>query len=470
MLNHYRSIILIFYCTLFTSACNFTPKYQRDTSIFKEKEHLAEEQPQQISDQDLARWWQKLQDPVSERLVKELLSKNLSLQEAEERLYQARAIAKIQSGKLLPGAEARITASQIGGQAKQELRSAGGTVSWQLDLFGKLRASRNAAMANFVAQKYDVEALTHSLIAEVVSRRIAIYLNNQLLVAAKLNLHDAENLKILATKRYEFGTKNTKIADLYLAKSNYEDAKREVSRYERILAGEISKLEILLAKMPGTITVKALTNPIITPKPINKGLISASLLDRRPDLRAAEMRIKAAKANVGVAIADLFPDFVISGDVSYAAPQFKQLFSTSNMTTTFLANMVAKIFVGGAIKTNIEIKKSEARALALDYANKIYRATGEAETNLRNDQKLIAEYRSSQAAAKLYKRNREYSKSRYIRGIEKLNNYLENKRKSYQASKLLVEAEQAMWRQRIDLYLSLGGDWSSIENIKLNGN
>ncbi|MEM6338815.1 MAG: TolC family protein, partial [Pseudomonadota bacterium] len=331
--------------------------------------------------------------------------------------------------------------------------------SWQLDLFGKVRSANNAAKANALAAEYDLQGITQALIAELVYRRVSVYLNNKLLKLAIENSKNAEKLYITTKKRYELGSSSIKLADLYLVKENYESSKKDIYQYRRLVADEMYKLDILLAQTPGTITKSSLARRVNLPKQINAAGLPMQLLDRRPDLKSAEIRIVAANANIGVAIADLFPDLLISSGINYNSDKSSNLFNSENMSGSILGKITTKIFTGGALRSNIKIQESKARELSLNYSNKILSAIGEVESNLKAEQENMYDYKSQKGSLKLFKRTQQQSDIRYLRGIGTLAKLLENKRKTYNANKLLIASERALWKSRIDLYLSLGGDW-----------
>ena len=469
---HYRIISFLYIivtCTI-VSSCNFSPKYVRDLSLFKEKKEFENALQKKVSTETLVNWWDRLNDPLTSRLVKKLLTQNLTLKEASERVFQARAAASISKASKMPNitldnsASRRFTTvtSLPDGAKKKVYTNSYATdlgVSWQLDLFGKLRSANDAAKANALAAEYDLQGITQTLIAELVYRRVSVYLNNKLLQLALENTKNAKKLYITTKKRYELGSSSIKLADLYLVKENYESSKKDIYQYRRLVADEMYKLDILLAQIPGTITKASLARRINLPKSINVTALPMQLLDRRPDLKSAEIKIVAANANIGVAIADLFPNFFINSGINYDSNKLGNLFNSENMSGSILGKITTKIFTGGALRSNIKIQESKARELSLNYSNKILSAIGEVESNLKAEQGNMHEYKAQKGSLKLFELTRQQSDIRYLRGIGTLAKLLENKRKTYNANKLLIASERALWKSRLDLYLSLGGDW-----------
>ena len=297
------------------------------------------------------------------------------------------------------------------------------------------------------------------MIAELVYRRVSIYLNNKLLQLALENNKNAKKLYLTTKKRYELGSSSIKLADLYLAQENYESSKKDIYQYRRLVADEMYKLDILLAQTPGTITKASLVRKINLPKSTIDVGVPMHLLDRRPDLKSAEIKIVAANANIGLAIADLFPNLLISSGINYNSDNLSNLFVSENMSGSILGKITTKIFAGGALKSNIKIQESKARELSLNYSNKILSAIGEVESNLKAEQENMLDYKAQKSSLILFERTQQQSDIRYLRGVGSLSKLLENKRKTYNAHKLLIASEGSLWKSRIDLYLSLGGDW-----------
>lgn len=467
------NIAFVFYITmvsLVVSSCNFSPKYIRDISLFSQKKDYDNALQEKLSANELVNWWDRLKDPLTSKLIKKLLSQNLTLKEASERVIQAREFSIIQGATKIPtvnldnGASRSFATVQspISGEQKKQYTNkfnANLNVSWQIDLFGKLKSARESAEANELAAEYDLQGITQTLIADLVNKRVSIYLNSKLLQLSRENTKNAEKLYLATKKRYELGARNIKLANLYMAKENYESSKKDIYQYERLVADEIYKLDVLLGQTPGSIRKSSLTRKIQLPASINTSGVPLQLLDRRPDLKSAEIKIVAANADIGVAVADLYPNLLINSGIGYSSDKVNNLFISENMSGSILGQITTRIFAGGALKSNIKIKESKARALSASYSNKILSAIQEVESNLKTENKSLLDYKTQKSSLKLFERTEKQMGVRYIRGIESLNKLLESRKKTYNAHKLLIASEYKLWQSRIALYLSLGGDW-----------
>jgi len=214
-----------------------------------------------------------------------------------------------------------------------------------------------------------------------------------------------------------------------------------------------------LGQAPGTLNPIASDFPMIAP-PVDVPIcLPADLLDRRPDLRAAELRVKAANADIGVAIADLYPSLSLGGSIGFNGSDTNNLFNADRLAGAILASVTARIFEGGALRANIDLQKSEARELAAGYTEDVLNAMREVETSLKAERELAAEIKQAMISEDALRKAEDITNKRYIRGIESLNDYLDAQQEYYAAQQNLISVQAQKWNTRTALYLALGGDW-----------
>lgn len=458
---------------LFTNGCTLGPKFKGvETKADQQKKFLniASNYQAQYS---MKNWWDSINDPLLATYIEQLLNENLDLQEAAERVIQARENLVIQRGGRLPEISLDIDGNRsftptsannfLPSSSKKRFfnnsNNADINVSWQLDFFGKIKKTIEAKEAEFSATIHDREALVHSLIAELVNLRVAIASNNNSLELAKENAKNRKKVYDLVQKRYKLGVKNTYLSDVYLAENDYNSAQGEVHEFERLLAADIYNFDILLGQAPGTTTPLSSTFPLLAP-PIDIPVdLPANLLDRRPDLRAAKLRVKAANANIGIAIADLYPSLNIGASIGFAQGNSGSLFAADQIAGSLLGSVTTKLFQGGALRANIRLQESEVRELAANYSNLVLNALREVETGLKSEQELGKKLGTIRKSVIALQDAESLSEVRYLEGILTLNEFLNIKQKRYLAEKSWIAIQQQQWSNRLGLYLALGGDW-----------
>jgi len=409
-------------------------------------------------------WWERIDDPILHDYVEAMLMDNLSIEQASERVIQAQKRANITRGAFSPSlsvdsAAGRSFTSDGGDRSYSSSYGADLNAAWEIDLFGKIRKSVEAADANFKASLYEREALSHALIAELFQRRIAIGVNHKLLALARDNADNREKIYQIVQRRYESGVRNTSAADVYLAEENYVSVKSDISRFDRMIADGIYELDVLLGQVPGT-SVNDLHAFNMLPAPLDVAVcLPADLLDRRPDLRASALRIKAANADVGVAVADLYPSLNLAGSIGFDDNDLSNILSADRMVGSILGNITARIFEGGALRANIDLQKSEARELIAAYGEDVLEAMRDVESALKAEQTLNEELKNLKRGFEALEKAEDVAEERYIRGILTLTEFLDVQQRGYIAEQNYLNAQQAKWDARISLYLALGGDW-----------
>ncbi len=418
----------------------------------------------------MTRWWTQIDDPAFAAMVDTLLAANLSLQEATERVTQAEERLNITTGGNLPAAslsaDARraFTTTANGDRVYNEAYGADLNVSWTLDLFGSRRRGIEASTASYLSAAAEQEALSHTLIAELLNRRVAIAVNQRLLELAHDNAANRQLIADLVQRRYELGTNGATAADVYLARDNLASVQADVPLYQRQLTDELYRLDVLLGRTPGTTSIAAQSFPLLAPPAAPAPAVPAALLDRRPDLRAAELRARAATAQVGVAVADLYPKLTLGGALGVGGTDFDQLFSTDQLAGSVLASLTQRLFAGGALQANLRLQEAAARELAARYANTVLGALREVESALQTDRELARQLDAQTRSLEALRAAERLTEERYRNGIVTLRSFLDTQQRRYLTEQGWLRTQQARWNARIALYLALGGTWLEAES------
>lgn len=401
------------------------------------------------------RWLASFGDPALSALVDEALTYNADLQVAAARVEQAAGYVKVANASLLPS----VGVFAMGGGKSGGSGGLDGVflnASLELDVWGRIRYGRAAADEQSAAVQADYAYARQSLAATVAKAWFtAIEAGLQRAIAQDV-LRSSESLLGLAQDRLRVGNGNEQaVAEARVNVGTYRDGLRQVE-----LAREqaLRALELLLGRYPAAeITVAERLAPMPPPTPVG---MPSQLLERRPDVIAAERRVAAAFDRVGEARAAQLPRISLTAGGSSVSSELLQLKDTSNPIWSFGGNLLAPLYQGGQLRAQVEIRSAEQKQAVADYARTGQRAFGEvenalaAETTLRDrDAILEATVRDSERALEL-------ARIQYRVGTTDLRAVEQSQLALYGArtSRLRVQTERLA--QRVNLYLALGGDFA----------
>jgi outer membrane protein TolC len=246
---------------------------------------------------------------------------------------------------------------------------------------------------------------------------------------------------------------------VYLARENLAAARAlEPAIVERVKLAQHS-LDVLIGQRPGALALLPdRLGALGEPEPIPVGL-PAALLDRRPDVQAAELRLRAATERVGVSIAALFPDLTLSGSWGYLSNRFSMLTDPQNEVYSAIIGLAAPIFKGGRLKAQVDAAKARATGAAENYAGVVLVALREAEDALVRQQTLKERIDRLKERLTQALRAESLARQRYLRGVEKILIVLETERRRRIGENELIRTTGDLWNARVELFLALGGDW-----------
>lgn len=460
---------------LLLSGCTLGPDYERGGSIAEilglgdtkadPSTFAAAPGPAVSAAETISHWWERLGDPSLSDLVAEMLSNNKDLAVSVARVRQAQASleniagTRLPSLDLAPSASRSFTTNRTGDRTYANSFSVGTTLSWQTDLFGRLRRSERAQAANLAAAEADWQGLIHTQIATLVRTRVALATLERRLAATQTIAESRLATLNAVERRYRAGLESTNAVDLHAARENYTSALADIPSLENDIAATITSLHVLLGRIPGNSPIERDTLANIPPPQDVPLGVPASLLDRRPDLRAAEFRLEAATENVGVAIADLYPNLTLTGSLSSTDPSIGNLFDVTSLAGSLMAQIAQPLFDGGARQATVRQREAQMAEQAAAYAGNILTAIKEVQDA------LVAERKSGARLVQLESTLREVrlaeasSFDRFRRGIGSYERLLETQRRLQNAEQTLLIEQQNKWNARIDLLLALGGDW-----------
>ncbi len=306
------------------------------------------------------------------------------------------------------------------------------------------------------------QALIHLLIANVIKARIDIATIESNLDIARGNTLSRKKTLEIVDRRYSQGLVGP--VDVRLARTNLEASRAAEPALELSLVEANNAIDVLVGAQPGSTSPLAETLPDLPDlRAIPVGL-PVSLLDRRPDIIAAEMDLKAANERIGVSVAQLFPDLTLTGAVGRNADRWRDIWKQETEVYFAVFQLTQPIFRGGQLRSQVNFAKARHKELAANYANVVLNALREVENALAGERLLMSQFEHAQLQFTEAQAAEELSQQRYQRGIENLLTVLESERRRRNAEVQLALLRGRIWVTRVNLFLAIGGDWVIIDN------
>lgn len=416
--------------------------------------------------EDLNAWWSSLGDPELDQMIDTLIKENLSIKQLGFRLDQ------MQAGLQISESERHPSIGLNGGgtwNAKQptflntfnpELQfNVGASVSWVPDVFGRVNAQVKQDWLNLEAVKHDLEAMHQALIARLVTSRIELAsLLDQKKWLQEI-LDNRTKVLNLTQGRYDRGHGGTGSADLYLAKEAVSSLKASLASFDQRVLGTRHAINVLLGKWPST----PQEDPAFLdelPKTI-PDVLPIHLLDRRPDLKASQLRMEASKKGIDVAVRRLYPSLQFQATPAFRSTGLSSLFRKDRFFMSLVGSISAILFQGGRLKANIRRQGYNAQEMATAYAEQILNAVSEVERLLYNEHKLAEAYGHQKDAAKHLNQAFDAFEQRFVAGLIPLKTLLDIAQRKQSLEQAAIGMKQQLWTNRVSLILALGGSWTS---------
>ena len=405
-----------------------------------------------------ADWFAPFGDPVLDALIAEALQYNADLRIAGARVAQAAGYLRSAGASLFPVVDLLAHGGGKMGGDSSGLQGWLVSASWELDLWGRVRYGAAAATAQLGATEADYYYARASIAALVAKSWFLASEARQQRELARASVIDSEHFVGLSKERERVGRGDT--YDVVVAGANLETLRDALRQADLAYVQSLRALEALLGRYPAA-ALEAPPRFTALPPPVPAGLPS-ELLERRPDVVAAERRVAASFNLVEQSKVAQLPRIALTANVSSLTSELFVLQNQNNPAFSFGANLVAPLFQGGALRANIDVRTAEQAQAVADYARIAQRAFGEVENALASE--LAARDRApilARAAAE-NARAVELAGVRYQVGSGDLRAVLQQQLALYgtQAALVRVEGEQRV--QRVNLYLALGGDFGTM--------
>ncbi len=421
----------------------------------------------EMDPQALAAWWTTLNDSELSSLIDRAVLGNLDLKKALARVREARARRGMAKADLFPTLDATGSGSwnrsnkDTGSGKTSSLFAATFDAGWELDIFGGVRRSVEAAEADLRASQEDLRDVLVSLLAEVALNYVEARTFQARLAFAEANLEAQNETYQLTLWRYQAGLSDE--LAVQQARYNLENTRSQIPTLRTGLEEAMNRMAVLLGEQPGKIheEVKKQVPIPVTPLKVAVG-VPADVLRRRPDVRRAERQLAAQTARIGVATADLYPKFTLSGSIGLEALSLSNMSSSGSLTLSGGPQITWAIFKAGAIRQNIEVQSALQEQYLIAYEATVLSALEEVENALvayaEEQQRRQSLSEATQAAQNAV----ELAQHKYQAGLTDFSNVLDAERSLLSFQDQLAQSDGTVTSNLVRLYKALGGGWTSL--------
>jgi NodT family efflux transporter outer membrane factor (OMF) lipoprotein len=403
-------------------------------------------------------WLQEFADPKLMALIEEGQKNNLDLRIAAGNMDAAWLLAEKSGVALQPNVNLGVGRGQSGGVEGGGSTSSvdvGLQVDWELDVWGRIRSSVSAAEAQAQSTEADYLFAKHSLSANIAKTYLKV-------IEAKLQAEiTKENLKILEKTlsitqvKYENGMLTGQ--DVALNKANLASAADQLIATESAQREATRALELLLGRYPdASLDIPDVLPNLPAPPPAD---LPSSVLERRPDIIAAERQVAAAYSATDQAKAAQLPSFSLSGNLGGSSESLSNVLSPSNVAWQLASNLLVPIFDGGSRKLDVEIANVEQQQALDNYRKSALNAFSEIEQNLDNGQDFANREKALEEAYLENQKALKIANIRYQEGESELLDTLQIQQQAMSAESSLLSIRRSQLEQQVNLDLSLGGNW-----------
>jgi multidrug efflux system outer membrane protein len=409
-------------------------------------------------------WWNQFRDPVLDNLIQTALQENKDVQIAVARVEEYMGRYGVTRSEQFPQVSTNADAART--RTSENGAPPPGTnpvntfqvdlgVSFELDLWGKLRNATEAARAQLLATEEAKRTVILTLVSQLANSYVQLLdLDQQLVVTRETLGTRSESVRINGL-RFKAGLISE--LDYQQAVAEYQNAAVQVPRLERLIAQQENAISLLLGRNPGKIARGVTLDQLALPQV--PGGLPSELLERRPDIRQAEQQLISANALIGVAKAAFFPSISLTGLFGVASTDLSDLFKGPSRTWQFAGILAQPIFTGGALTGQLQVAEAVQQQALLNYQQVIQNAFAEVDDSLIAISKLREQLKDQAAQVNALQRNVDLATLRYKNGYSDYLTVVDAERNLYTAQLQYVQDQGSLFVALVNLYKALGGGW-----------
>jgi len=444
------------------AGCMMGPDYKRPTI---DTPMSFRYEPKEVAETANTDWWKQFNDPVLDQLITEALANSKSVKIAAANVDQAAGLLMTTRADLFP--QVNYSASNTRERSSENnispaplknpfnSRQILGGVTWEIDLWGRIRRLTEAAQAELFASDEARRGVILSLVAEVATSYIQLCALDEQLAIAKRTLKTYGDSVKLFELQHKFGQVSRMTVEQ--SRTSYETAAATIPQIEVQIAQTENALSILLGRNPGPIARGRMLAELAMPT-VPAGLPS-DLLERRPDILQTEQNLIAANAQIGAAKALYFPTISLTGAFGKSSEELSDLFKGPSKTWSYTGSIIGPIFMAGAIRGQVKKAEAAQQAALMAYEQSIQNAFADTENALVSREKLKEQFTAEQ---KRVAANKEYNRLAWLKyngGYTPYLDVLYAETQLFPAELSLAQTQAATLTSLVNIYKAMGGGW-----------
>jgi|SRR5690554_1513630 len=451
------------------SGCSLAPQYEQPETPAPDSwpQGIAYDQNEAATEGVSPLHWQEffVHDSL-QQLIGLALENNRDLRQAALNVEAYRALYRIQRSELLPsvgidggGTRQRLPADlspsgQSGVSSQYDVSL--GVSAWELDMFGRLRSLKGAALERYLATENTRHAVQTALISDIANAWLTWNTDHALLELTRATLETYRESLVMVEESHAAGISSA--LDVRQARSLVEQARVQMALYTRQLAQDRNALQLLIgAPIPGNLLYGTdLDSPMLAELPIG---LPSDVLQQRPDIRAAEHRLRAANADIGAARAAFFPSISLTASAGTASSELSGLFDSGSEAWSFIPRINLPIFTAGRLRASLEYSEIQRDINVAAYEQAIQSAFREVSDGLAARGTFDDQVQAQSDLVTATSEYNEMAQQRYDEGVDNYLAVLDARRELFASQQQLLTYRLQQLSSEVALYRALGGGW-----------
>lgn len=410
-------------------------------------------------------WWQTLGSSELDALIEALAASNPDLAAASLRVLQSElelGTTRAQGRPTVTAGLSRTSTSATDFTGERDTSTSvdlNAQIRWEADLWGRIAREGDASAARLLATGYDRDALANSLIASVVRTYVSIAFDRRQIGATQRIVDSRKTSLAIAEDRFALGVEGTTAGTVKSAEENLAAVRADLPDIELSVLRNTNALDVLMGRVPTSRPDVAARLPARLPDIAFSTGRPVDLLQRRPDIRAAEARLLSANANINVSLADRFPTLTLNGSLR-SGGDLDEILDMDAIIASLTADLLLTVFDAGRGSRLVSLRRAEAGELAQSYVATVLAAVAEVEDALAGERLLAQRSRLLSTRLSAAREATAIARARYRDGTGTYLTLLDASRSEASAETAFLTVKRSRWLNRVDLMLALGGTWA----------